>query len=313
MLLTLAACLGTDSKPGPEGADTQDTAPEDGETDTAEPPETGDAATEVVPELLDGRWVFVAGELRLEVDPDQGARIATFALGGVDLLTDATVDGDNWGATFWTSPQSAWSWPPPAAIDSEPYTAALDGATLTLVSGPAEVGDATFVVEKRVTVGTVATITYTLRNGGTTEARVAAWQVTRVPAEGTTFFPAGAYVTPAGGSLAWEEADGHVWISEVPAEDAKLLADGSDGWLAHVANGVLLVQRFPDVRLGGAAPGDAEVEVFANGGGGYREIEAQSEYTTLAPGESLVWTVTWEAREVPVGVEGAGLVGLVGG
>lgn len=318
LLAILAACVGPEPKPGvednnrviPETGDTsvQDT---DSDTDTDVPAEQN-----VVPTQVEGRWRFAADDLVLEADPALGGRITRFALGGVELLTDASVDGDNWGATFWTSPQSAWSWPPPPAIDTGPYTATLDGATLTLVSAPASVGGDTFVVEKRLTVGRVATVEYTLRNAGDASASVAGWQIARVPADGLTFFPAGGYVNPTTGELPYAEEAGHVWFAETPTADAKVLADGSGGWIGHVANGVLLVHRYPDVRLGDAAPGDAEVEVFANGGGGYREVEVQSAYTTLAPGEALTWTVVWEARAVPadvaVEVGSTALIELVG-
>ncbi len=320
LLLSLAACGPTEQKPGAEDTsapdETGDTgAPED-TGDTGAPDETGQGA-EVIPTEVDGQWVFTAGDLVLAVDATRGARITRFSLGGVELLTDETVDADNWGATFWTAPQYEWTWPPPPAIDTEPYAATLDGTTLVLTSGPATVGDATFTVEKRISVGAVVTATYTIRNTGETDAGVAGWQVTRVPADGLTVFPAGNHVTGTLGTLPYDNQDGHIWISEIPAVDSKVIADASGGWLAHAANGVVLVQRFDDVRLGDAAPGHGEVEVYAKGGGGYREIEVQSAYTTVAPGDALTWTVTWEAREVPadvpVEVGSAGLLELIGG
>jgi len=54
-------------------------------------------------------------------------RITSFLVDGRNFLTDDKVDSLNWGSTFWPSPQSDWDWPPPAAIDNEPYTVTLEG------------------------------------------------------------------------------------------------------------------------------------------------------------------------------------------
>src|SRR3569833_1177658 len=71
------------------------------------------------------RWRVGEGTDRLElvVDAALGARITRFSLAGRDVLTGADVNDLNFGATFWTSPQAAWGWPPPVEHDSEPYAA----------------------------------------------------------------------------------------------------------------------------------------------------------------------------------------------
>ena len=48
------------------------------------------------------------------------------------------------------------------------------------------------------------------------------------------------------------------------------------------------------------APGEAEIEVYANPR--YVELEAQGPYATIAPAASVSWTVVWLVREVPRGV-----------
>ena len=84
------------------------------------------------PALVDGRYVFRANELELEVDPALGGRITRFSLAGANILTgpEVVARGDGtvpnmYGSTFWTSPQSAWNWPPETALDSDPLQSRL--------------------------------------------------------------------------------------------------------------------------------------------------------------------------------------------
>ncbi len=61
------------------------------------------------------------------------ARHVVEARGG-GASTGPDVEPDNFGSTFWPSPQSAWDWPPPAEIGRSPYDGGLRGATVTLKS-----------------------------------------------------------------------------------------------------------------------------------------------------------------------------------
>ena len=63
------------------------------------------------------------------------------------------------------------------------------------------------------------------------------------------------------------------------------------------------MKKFQDLQEGQAAPAEAEIQVYANPGKTFVEIEEQGPYTTLEPGASVNWTVRWYA--VPVeGTEG---------
>ena len=62
-------------------------------------------------------FVLTLDDVRLEVDATRGGRITALRLGDRNLLSGAEVDAINYGSTFWTSPQSAWGWPPVAEID----------------------------------------------------------------------------------------------------------------------------------------------------------------------------------------------------
>ncbi len=79
-----------------------------------------------------------------------------------------------------------------------------------------------------------------------------------------------------------------------------MLADGV-GWIAQVTKSRLLyLLAYPDVQPTDAAPGEAEVEIFTGIGGDYVELETQGALTDVAPGDTLVWTVRWKLRQLPI-------------
>ena len=79
-----------------------------------------------------GRYIFSSGDLAIEIDPRVGGRVVSLSLGGRNFLTGTDVDPNNYGSTFWTSPQSDWGWPPPPEIDNLPYASAIAGTKLVL-------------------------------------------------------------------------------------------------------------------------------------------------------------------------------------
>jgi hypothetical protein len=262
------------------------------------------------------------GVLRMVIDGSKGARITEFSLDGTNVLTGPYVDAQNYGSTYWPSPQSSWCaaggacWPPISPIDYQPYTGSIDPATnvVQLQSGAATIAE---FPDSAVTVTKIFTpvpdsgavdVTYTLANVSPSVAvSVAPWQVSRVQATGgLTFFasPAGTVSYGAGSDTAFAltEADGDLWYDFSPvATGSKAFADGQ-GWVAHLTeSGLLFALAYPDIQPGEAAPGEAEMELYAAAGADYLEIEPQGALTTLAPGESLVWTVRWRLRQVPSG------------
>ena len=74
------------------------------------------------------------GDLKMVVDGAKGARITEFSLQGTNVLVTRDQNHDNYGSTYWPSPQASWCalgggcWPPPAAIDSGAYTGGTDSA-----------------------------------------------------------------------------------------------------------------------------------------------------------------------------------------
>ncbi|MEY4547313.1 MAG: hypothetical protein RL685_3508 [Pseudomonadota bacterium] len=271
----------------------------------------GEPGRASAPALENGRYVFRAGELELEVNPELGGRVTRFSLDGMNILTGPEVVADGagtlpnmYGSTFWTSPQSVWSWPPEAALDSDPHVVALDGDALSLSS---QAGATTgYGVQKRFALdvlrGRVA-IEYALKNHSATEA-AAPWEVTRVPKEGLVFFAAASPHAPAS-TLKSRMIDGIAWVDvqQGPAEDSKLFQDGAEGWLAFAHRELVFIKVFEDVAPANQASGEAEIEVFVNSSFGYVELEQQGPYASLPLGASSSWRVTWLLRRRPEGID----------
>jgi hypothetical protein len=246
-----------------------------------------------------GRYTLTLGDLRFEVDPRLGGRIASFRLGALDVLAGPDIHPKNWGSTFWTSPQSDWGWPPPAEFDDVEYGATLTEEVLAL-DGPKSpaLGVA---ISKRFSAhasGKAIALEYRIHNRGDLPRAVAPWEISRVRPKGLSFHPKG---VPSSGTLSVEEHDGIVWYLHDPSvlgdPGKKHFADGTGGYLAHVAGELLFIKSFKDVGPEHQAPGEAEIEVYANDR--YVEVEVQGPYTRLDPGASLSWTVTWQLCRLP--------------
>ncbi|MBR4817291.1 MAG: hypothetical protein IKZ72_01470, partial [Bacteroidales bacterium] len=201
---------------------------------------------------------------------------------------------NSFGSTFWTSPQSEWNWPPVAEYDSKPFQAEIVGDKLVLTGEKSRFG---YSVRKEFTAvpkkGAIS-ITYTIVNESDETRRVAPWEISRVPNDGVLFFVAPA-VEPANNmvGLPFEFTQGAAWyVMDEARENRKVNADGK-GWLAFSANGILFVKKFQDLKPEEPAPAEAEIQVYANPGKTFVEIEEQGAYTTLQPGGEVSWTVRW--------------------
>jgi hypothetical protein len=254
-----------------------------------------------------------------------GARITALRVGGAtggNLLADSTVTGqaDNWGSTFWPSPQT-WPWPPTDAgsinaINTLPYAVTSDATTLTLTSSVNASVPKLQVVKKFTpdVAKEAIVIDYTVINGGTAPVTTAPWEVTRVAPGGITFYPAASPpYTQATPLLKTTVAAGATWYLHDPSDMTlyKLFGDGKDGWLAHADGDLLLIKTFSDIPSGAAAKNEAEIEIYA--APKYVEMENQGAVATLAAGQSLHWTVRWYARKLsaPAAVGSADLVAYV--
>jgi uncharacterized protein DUF4380 len=270
-----------------------------------------DPTSEQGPTLTNGRYVFEAGDLALEVAPSIGGRVTRFSLAGTNILTGPEVVAagpdttpNMYGSTFWTSPQSTWSWPPEIALDSAPQSAIVNGNVLSLQSDAGAITG--YAVQKRFSLdaqkGLVA-IEYVLQNQRAT-VKAAPWEISRVPKEGIVLFAAASAAT-AQSTLPAELLDGIAWvdIAQAPSMDSKLFQDGAEGWLAYVYRDLVFIKVWDDVAPADQATGEAEIEVFVNGLYDYVEIEQQGAYAALPVGASSSWRVTWLLRRPPAALD----------
>jgi peptidoglycan hydrolase-like protein with peptidoglycan-binding domain len=267
------------------------------------------------------KFALAFGSTHLEIDAENGARITALRVGGStgqNLLADSASTGelDNWGSTFWPSPQN-WSWPPTEsgsidAINSLPYAAVSEGTSLTLTSGVNAAAPTVSVIKKFSAdlANEAIVIEYTITNRGSEPVTVAPWEVTRMAAGGLTFYAGnGAPLAHGLPLLPTTDAAGVTWSRHDPTDSTqyKLFADGQ-GWLAHAAHDLLLIKSFPDLSPEQSPAGEAEIEIYA--AQKYVEVEQQGAVQTLAAGEALHWTVRWYARKLsaPAAVGSADLV-----
>lgn len=263
--------------------------------------------TPVIPIERGGKYVLEFDGLMLEVDPRVGARIGTFSLEGKNVLTGSEIDSNNWGSTFWPSPQQRWNWPPVPEIDTEPYTSSIVDNAIVLTSAAGT--RARVRVTKRLRADRARRaieIEYALENTDSATAQWAPWEISRVAAGGITFFPTGD--TKVSTNLPVAQVGTVSWYQHDPNAlgnlGQKFSGDGRGGWLAHVAGRLLFLKTFTDVPPNMQAPApEAEIEIYA--AAKYVELEPQGVYTTLAPGERLQWSVRWYLRQLPDDVAAA--------
>jgi hypothetical protein len=258
-------------------------------------------------ENADGTLGVEFGNGYIEVDPSYGGRVSSLKIDGHEMLyLDKEYGGGNlWGATLWQSPQSEWGWPPSTALDSDPYTGGIIGNTISLLSDID--GDYGTDLQFRkifyaIPADTSVIIRYTLINTGSTDHEYSAWELTRVPVGGITFFPYG-----DGGSsgdfadefvkeknVAWYKYKG----TEAPSQ--KYFCDGSEGWYAFLNDSnELYIRRTKEVPSDKQAPDESENELWFSSTDSYLELEIQSEYTDILSEDSLVWDVKWYVRNLP--------------
>jgi hypothetical protein len=270
----------------------------------------GATSSPVVPTTVSGsgRDRFAFGDVVFEVDPKVGARVATLSWGGANMIaTIAATDTDNttWGGVFWTSPQKAWdkNWPPPAALDSNPYTGGISAANhLVLDSASYTALGVSVSKDFSADAGTGwITIVYTIKASKALQA--APWENCRVPRGGVAFFPAGSSLTP--GPLTMTESASIDWFddaskSATSPSGAKAIADGSGGWAAYALGGNLLLRKFTNTPASAQAPGEGQDEIYP--GAGFLELEVQGPYTPIPAGGSLSWTIAWRIVQIPTSV-----------
>lgn len=243
-----------------------------------------------------------AGNVCLIVDASLGARVVSLKMDGNEFLSGKEVHPENFGSTFWTSPQKDWGWPPSPVLDSKPYQTKKNSKGYLFTSG-IEHGCSYQVMKQFIAneMDTSFTITYTIKNVSDTMRKVAAWEITRVPGSGITFFAGDTSQFLAESNLKTEHNYDLNWFVYKPNHFARKLYINGKGWLAFTNKNGLLVKSFPDNPVGSAAPVEEEVEVYVHPDITYIELENQSVYSELQPGQTFSWAVKWFLRKAVTG------------
>ena len=260
---------------------------------------SGAASAQTVQGSADEGFIIKAGNVTMIVSAKEGGKIMSYKYDDKEMLSQLRM-ANQYGSTFWTSPQKEWNWPPVTEFDRGAYTDETDAAksskSLMLTSQVAR--KLPFQIQKQYTPdpkGKFIRVSYTIINKGDAERQVAPWEISRVVADesGLIFFDAPVEgITPAG-LIPFKGEAGASWYSfEQASQNRKINSDGK-GWLAYAADGLLMIKKFDDLTPSQPAPDEAEIQVYVNQGKTYIELESQGEYKMLAPGESLTWTVDW--------------------
>lgn len=257
----------------------------------------------MTPTERDGKYVLEVGETCFEVDPAVGGRVTRFSARGHNVLLplDDLGSWTNGGSTFWTSPQASWGWPPPEAMDRLPYAAKVEGSSIVLTSQEVRVGAGMLRIVKRFWVERAEEaigVNYTVTNLGG-PVTLAGWEISRVRAEGVTFYSGASPEALGSSSLPeTEESRGVHWMDHAAqGVEGKLGADADRGFIAYASPTLLFVKRFEDVPPGDAAEGEAEVELYVKPNE-YVEIEQQSAARSLKTGASLTYALKWYIRRM---------------
>lgn len=251
-------------------------------------------ACPVLGQDTEGKYTLSNGHLQMVIDAERGAKILSLKYDDQEVISQSRWP-ESFGSTFWTSPQKEWNWPPVPEIDKQTYSVEKDGKVLRMTSGVSD--RLKYRIRKEFSVDEkdgAFVITYSIINESNETRRVAPWEITRVKNEGgLIFFEAPADSIWPAGLMNFTNAHGAAWfVADEAQQNRKVNADGK-GWLAYLANGLLLVKRFEDLDATQPAPGEAEVQVYVNRGKTYIELENQGPYSTLQPQQQLSWTVRW--------------------
>jgi len=245
--------------------------------------------------------------LQATIDVKNGGRLEEFSLNGENSLSGKKVNPGNWGTSFWPSPQKAWGWPPSQQLDNLAYSVLSDSSEIVLRSQKDPKQSFVFTKSYKIdATDTSLVVTYTILNDTTVAQKVAAWEISRVAPGGLTFYPSGDEAKRGDLAPLTKDSSGVTWFQykaeTIPTGVPKLLADGKEGWLAQVTNGLLLVKSFEDVAVSKYAPEEGEIELYANPDHSYIEIEQQGTYVELPAGGQLVYVVRYKLVKLPSSV-----------
>lgn len=262
-------------------------------------------------QTLEEGIAITQGDLRIQVLPDVAARLGSVDIAGQEILMEMSDKPWRWGNVLWSSPQSEWGWPPPPALDNEPYALEVDDESLLFTSGVDTRTGYQFTKRYRIQDDAIR-ITYSIKNASKQTKVVAPLELTRVAARGDVLFPLGS-TAPVSGifyPLKVNIEQGLCWFSydakHITAQDHyKIMLDGAEGWLAYRVADRILIKQFKDSDAQKINDNEREIELFAHSDKTYMEIKHQGPKRRLAPGKVLSWSVYWRGFELPVHLRGA--------
>lgn len=255
-------------------------------------------------ELENRTYLITSGANCLTMDPETGGRIVSFKSDDFEFLSGKDVHPENYGSTFWPSPQSIWNWPPPEALDNCPYSASKKEGTVIMESKTDTHTGFQFIKEFKAGENGAFNITYKMQNAADVILYAAPWEITRVKKGGLFFFPIGENaMRPKQFDLARYNINGGIaWYKDDllrPNNYQLNIADGLEGWMAYAINNKLFVKKFQDVLPECQAPGEAEILFYVSPEADYIEIEVQGKYEPVMPQASISWEMTWMAFDIP--------------
>jgi hypothetical protein len=245
--------------------------------------------------------VIKQDKLMMKIKPSYGARIVSFQLDGMEVLATSSDSPEQYGSTFWPSPQSQWGWPPLKTIDEKPYKFLIFSDQVVMESDKDSLLGIkvikTFIPDKKIEA---IKIIYEIVNQTDSTIWVAPWEITRVvPHGGIVFYPCTneKYM----GTNSFQEIslkkinDICYWMydSKDINDHHKSFSFGKEGWLAFAKKNLLFIKQFEDLHFTDVAPNEGEIELYANPNKLYIEIEQQGKYLKLEPNQRLKWSVIW--------------------
>ncbi len=283
-------------------------------------------------------YILTSGASVLTAGPGRAARIRSLKYNGAEVLyVDSSNNNNDWGSTFWPSPQAYWSATcksasppnfqcngPPAAVDAA--TDVDNGGLIAADTALSYVGMADTATPKSGTAGGTGvrirktfwansrdssfSQQYTIFNASKAAIAFAPWEITRFAGGGLSFYPTSMDTVRgvAGLRAMIKDTLGVTWFTydstSIPTSGVpKILADGSGGWYAHVdKNRVLFIKKFYDTPLAKGAPlntNEAECALYTAPAKTYQEMELQGPFDTIGVADSVNWTVKWLVRKLP--------------
>ena len=240
--------------------------------------------------------------ISLTVDPADGGRIVSLRYAGKEVLSELRDSmGFQYGSVSWPGPQADWNWPPPAAMDRDPYTVQkVEQHSVLLISDPDPATG--LVLQKRYRLGPDSDIglTYWITNRGDTTRAVGAWEVTRLPYSGSFEFFSDSLRVERGNARTLESDGNHhrIVLDDRQAHTTKVFTKLDTVPATYVNNGVALEKHTVVTDFYRVAPDQAPLEIYLAPKAGFVEFELHGDYRKLGFGETSTLRSKWVLRPV---------------